>query len=70
MLLPPADATRRIPAYRLFRAEYEYSYAWLGVLLIALLDALVVTTATLLVAACVDMENPYGSDLLDMPGLS
>ena len=57
-------------AGRLFRAEYEYGFAWLSLVLIALLDALVVSTATLLVSACVDMENPFGSDLLDMPALS
>ena len=37
---------------------FQYRFAWLGLLLVTMLNATVVTTCALLVDACQQMENP------------
>jgi len=48
----------------------QYKWAWIVALLVALAYCMLVTMVLLVVEACRDMEYPYGSDTLDMPGLS
>jgi hypothetical protein len=53
---------------RVFQEEYEYAWFALAVGFVLLL--VLVAPVTLLIGACMDMEEPFGNDAMDMPGLS
>jgi hypothetical protein len=53
---------------QLFQEEYEYR--WISGACMFLFDAIVVTFAAFIVSCCMLMEQPFGSDSIDMPGLS
>ena len=53
---------------RTFQEEYEH--AWFAAFIAMLLLLVLLVPVTLLIGACMDMEEPFGDDPMDLPGLS
>ena len=53
---------------RVYHADYQYAHAALA--FAATMLSVILVTITLLISACMDMEEPYGNNPMDLPGLN